>query len=238
MRVVIADDERFARQRIRSLLASEHSIEIVAECANGSEAASLLQQQPVDLVFLDIEMPGMNGFEVLPQLGSAELPLIVFITAYEQHALQAFRVKAFDYLLKPVDPVRFKETVQRARLQIARLKSEPPASKTYRERFAIRKTGRISFMLTDSVDWIEADHNHVRLHSGKETQLIRSTLNEVEAELDPQVFRRIHRSIIVNVKRIQEVQPWFRGDCMIVLTTGEKLNMSRTYRPRLEDFLG
>ena len=239
MKVLIADDERYARQRIEFLLRGEPDVEIAGECGTGEELLAMLESQPVDLVFLDIEMPGLDGFDVIPKLGGSELPLVVFVTAYDQHAVRAFEVKAFDYLLKPCDPARMKQTIQRARVHLGRVKmmglEQKPAC---RERFAVKNAGRIYFIPVSEVDWIESEHNHIRLHVGKERHLLRAKLSDVELELDRKTFRRIHRSMIVNVERIREVQPWFRGDYIVVLADGQKLNMSRTFRDRLADLLG
>jgi len=248
MRVLIADDEYFARQRIEFLLRSEPDVEILGQCTTAEEVVSALEAQPVDLVFLDIEMPGSDGFAVFPELAGSELPLVVFVTAYDEHAVRAFEVRAFDYLLKPCDPARMKQTIQRARVQLGRVKQAGAQEKLLalmdglrtrpvRARFAVKSGGRIFFVPSVEVDWIEAEHNHIRLHVGKESHSLRAKLSDVETELDPKIFRRIHRSVIVNVDRIREVQPWFRGDYIVVLSDGQKLSMSRTFRDRLADML-
>lgn len=251
MKVIIADDEPYARQRLKVLLGAEPDAEISGECANGTEVADLVEREAVDLIFLDIEMPKMDGFGVMSKLGGSELPLVIFVTAFEQHALRAFEVKAFDYLLKPFEPARLRQTVERARVHLRRLKQDreeasrplpvktpPLPTASARDRFAIRNSGRIHFLMATDVDWIEAEHNYVRLHTGSESHLLRDKLSVVEQELDHKQFRRIHRSVIVNIDRIRELRPWFRGDCIVVLQSGKELTMSRTFRESLSDLLG
>jgi len=249
IRVVIADDEHFARQRIDMLLRGERDVEVVAQCEDGAAALECLRGQPVDLLFLDVQMPGMNGFEILPQAASGELPLVVFVSAYDEYALQAFNVSAFDYILKPFEPSRLKQTVQKARVHLARLQQESSQQQilnmlqglqqrpTSRQRFAVKHDGRIFFIPVCDVHWIEAEHNYVRLHTAVDSYLLRERLTAIESELDRQTFRRIHRSTIVNVDRVRELQPWFRGDYIVVLQDGHELTMSRTYRDNLKDLL-
>lgn len=250
IRVLIADDEHFARQRIELLLRGEHDVEVVGECENGADAIECLRQRAVDLVFLDIQMPGTNIFELLPQLDQQELPLIVFITAYDDHAVRAFEVSAFDYILKPFEPARLKHTLQRARVHLARVQQElnhqrilallegmRQGTPAVRQRFAVKNDGRIFFVGVGDVAWIEAEHNYIRIHTEVDSYLLRERLTTVEAELDRQTFRRIHRSTIVNVNRVRELQPWFRGDYLVVLQNGRELTMSRTYRDNFKDLL-
>lgn len=250
MRVLIADDEPFARQRLMMLLQAEPDVDIVGECVNGADVADRLATDPADLVFLDVQMPGMDGFEALEKIGGADLPLVVFVTAYDQHALRAFEVRAFDYLLKPFDLARLKQTLQRARVQLQRVKQHAGHEKVLemlehlqgrpaaRDRFAIKNGGRIYFLSAGDVDWIEAEHNYVRIHASGEAHLLRERLSVLEQELDNKRFRRIHRSTIVNIDRIRELQPWFRGDYVVILQNGQQLTMSRTFRENLKDLIG
>jgi two-component system LytT family response regulator len=245
IRTLIVDDESIARDRLRRFLGSEPDIDIIGECGNGSEAASAINKLTPDLVFLDIQMPEMNGFEVLKAVESERIPAVVFVTAYDHFAIKAFEVHALDYLLKPFNRERFRRAVRYAREQIrqsrpghmddrllALLRSiqiEP----RYLDRLVIKSSGRVYFLKTDEVDWIEASGNYVTLHAGRESHLLRETMNHVEDRLDPSRFLRIHRSRLVNIDRIKELQPLFGGDYTVVLKDGTELTLSRTYRERL-----
>ena len=245
IRALIVDDEPLARERIRMLLESEPGIEIVAECRNGTEALRAVGELAPDLVFLDVQMPELTGFDVLYRLDPASMPVIIFVTAYDQYALQAFEVSALDYLLKPFDRERFTKALTRARAeldrrkagsvneQVLKLLSELQRSKKHLEKLIVRAGGRVFFLRADEIDWIEAAGNYVRLHAGKEEYLYRETMTKLESQLNPERFARIHRSTIVNVDRIKELQPWFRGDYMVVLRDSRKLVLSRGYRSRL-----
>jgi two-component system, LytTR family, response regulator len=245
IRVLIVDDEPLARERIRMLLEDQPELEIVSESANGTEALRDIQRLAPDLVFLDIQMPELTGFEVLDRLDPARMPVIVFVTAYDQYALKAFEVCALDYLLKPFDRERFTRALARARAdldlrkagqvndQVIKLLSGLQPGKKHLEKLIIRDAGRVFFLRADEIDWIEAAGNYVRLHAGKEEYLYRETMAKLEADLNPERFARIHRSAIVNTERIKELQPWFRGDYVIVLRDNQKLTLSRTYRSRL-----
>ncbi len=245
IRTLIVDDEPLARERIRMLLEDLPEFEMVAESANGTEALHAIERLAPDLVFLDVQMPELTGFEVLDRLDPARIPVIVFVTAYDQYALQAFEVCALDYLLKPFDRERFARALARARAeldrrkaglvndQVLKLLSELQQAKKHLEKLIIRDGGRVFFLRADEIDWIEAAGNYVRLHAGKEEYLYRETMTKLEAQLNPERFVRIHRSAIVNTERIKELQPWFRGDYVIVLRDNQKLTLSRTYRGRL-----
>ncbi|WP_031501008.1 LytR/AlgR family response regulator transcription factor [Bryobacter aggregatus] len=242
MRVLIADDERIARQRLLSLLEREDDVQIVGECSDGAAAAELLKSRPVDVAFLDIEMPGQSGLEALGFPERTTQPLIVFITAFEQYAVRAFEANAFDYLLKPFREERLRNTLTRLRGHLALLKRQ--ASPVTRdtavedvERIPIKSNGRIILLRTDEIDWVEAEHNYVRLHTRGITHLIRETMTALEVKLNSRRFRRIHRSTIVNVDRIREIQPWFRGDAIVILDNGQKLTASRNFRDRLSEWL-
>ncbi len=244
MRVLIADNERLARQRLLSLLEEEDDVQVVGECSDGAAAYEFLKSRPVDVAFLDIEMPGQNGLEALTASTGAPQPLIVFITAFEQYAVRAFEANAFDYLLKPYLDERLRNTLTRLRGHLALLgKKSVPVNLCNSadgdvERIPIKANGRIRLLKTDEIDWIEAEHNYVRLHTRGAAHLIRETMTALEAKLNSRRFRRIHRSTIVNVERIKEIQPWFRGDAIVVLDTGQKLTASRNFRGQLQEWLG
>ncbi len=246
---LIVDDERLSRKRIRRLLTVEPDIDIIGECANGEEAVAFLQERLPDLLFIDIQMPGLDGFAVLGSIASERIPLIVFVTAFDEHALRAFEVHAFDYLLKPFDRRRFQLTVQRGREQLRRLRNDNTQDRLFAlleslgqrrgasDRIAIKTAGHVVFVKTDEICWVEAADNYVCLHCGPETHILRETMNALEGRLDSAKFLRVHRSTIVNVDRIKELQPWFRGDYLLVLQDGTQLTLSRTYREKLQHTL-
>jgi two-component system, LytTR family, response regulator len=250
IRVLIADDEALARKFIRRMLKDDHDVEIVGECTNGKEAVAMIRKQNPDVVFLDVQMPEMDGFAVLESIGIERLPQIIFATAYEQYALRAFELHALDYLLKPFDQARFKNAIKHAkerfrserqsegRTQISALLESIKNKPQYLDRLMIKAGGRISFLRTDEISWIEADDKYVHLHTGKISPMVRQTLSAMETQLDPRKFRRIHRSAIVNVERIKELQPLFSGEHSILLQDGTKLTLSRKYKDKLFEFLG
>jgi two-component system LytT family response regulator len=249
IQALIVDDEPLARNRIRRLLSAEPDIEVAGECGNGSEAVAFLKGQQADLLFLDVQMPGLDGFGVLEALSPERVPAVVFVTAYDEHALRAFEVHALDYLLKPFDRRRFHETLRRVREHIGRLRNGEvnqrlfalletlSRRKTSPDRMAIRANGHVLFIRTSNIDWIEAADNYVCLHCGTETHVVRDTLSAVAGRLDTARFIRIHRSTVVNVDRIARLQPWFRGDYRVLLHDGTQLPLSRSYRDRLQDVL-
>ncbi len=256
IRTLIVDDEPLARDGLRMLLEPNPGFTVIGEAGTGAEAIELIQKEQPDLVFLDIQMPGMNGFDVLKALAGEPLPLIVFVTAYDSYAIRAFEVHAVDYVLKPVDPARFQTTLDRivSDLQLRRgsaltakmaalleaLRREEVKIDTggYLTRFVIKEGDRIYFVNTDDVDWIEAADYYVQLHTGKKTHLIRETLNRLETQLDPAKFLRIHRSTIVNSTRIKELKRHFQSEFIVILHDGTNLKMSRSYRDNLSGFLG
>lgn len=250
IRTVVADDEPLARERIVSLLQSEPDIDVVAECPDGAKTVTAIQQLTPDLVFLDVQMPGADGFEVVQAVRPDRMPIVVFVTAYDKYALRAFDVHALDYLLKPFDRDRFNKALQRARDQVEKqhtgdlgrrllaLVQELKPNPTRLDRLVVKSGGRVFFLRTDEIDWIEAAGNYVRLHLGNESHLFRETMNALETRLDPQRFFRIHRSRIVNIERIQELQPWFNGEYSVILRDGTKLTLSRGYREKLQERLG
>ncbi len=248
-KVLIVDDERLSRQRLRRLLAFETECEITGECADGGEAVRTLERERPDILFLDVQMPELDGFAVVRAIEQSR-PLIIFTSAYDEYALRAFEVHAFDYLLKPFDRKRFRESLQRAKTQLARERSggsddrlvalfEHLTNNNRRmpDRVAIRNNGRVVFVKVDDIDWIEASDNYVCIHCGKETHVLRETMSDLETRLDPARFLRVHRSAIVNLDCIKELQPWFRGDYRVILRDGTELTLTKTHREKLESRL-
>lgn len=248
---LIVDDEPLARKFLRRMLEKHSSVEIVAECGNGREAVTSILEVKPHLVFLDVQMPEMDGFETLETLGAEALPQIVFVTAYEQYAIRAFEIHALDYLLKPFDQPRFDKAMARVeekvadreqarteQQQIAALLENVARKSPYLERLVVKTGGRIIFLKTAEVNWIQADDKYAHLHTGGKSHLVRQTLGALEAQLDPQKFVRIHRSAIVNIERIKELQPMFAGDHTVVLENDTRLTLSRTYKNRLFEILG
>ena len=260
--VVIVDDESVARARLRRLLSDEPDMEVIAECENGRDAVNTILERSPDLVFLDIEMPELSGFEVLRALPEETIPAFVFVTAFNAYALEAFAVDALDYLLKPFDAERFQVTVRRARERlserggqrellsaireisetqreiraaVAQIPDGSAGSRNgYLERIAVKLDGRVFFVRVDEVDFMESAANYVKLHVGGEVHLIRERLGDLASRLDPSRFARIHRSTIVNLDKIKEIQPWFSGDALVILRGGQKLRLSRMFRSSLE----
>lgn len=252
IRVLLVDDEPLAREMLREMLAGDSQVEIVGESCNGREALAAIRTETPDLIFLDVQMPEVGGFEVLAALGKGEAPYVIFVTAYDQYAVRAFEVQALDYLLKPFDQERFDVSWQRAKAQLRRdqnggggmdqrilaLLEELKAGKSYLERLVIKAAGRIYFLDTSEIDWIEAEGNYVSVHSGKKSHLLRETISSLESQLDPKQFVRIHRSSIVRLDFIQELQPWFHGEYRVILQDGTQLTLSRNHRDKLQEALG
>jgi two-component system LytT family response regulator len=240
MRAAILDDEPLARERLRDFLKDETDVELVGEYRNGMSFLRELPTSRPDLVFIDVEMPALSGFDVLEQMRSTSAirPYVVFVTAFESYAVRAFDAEATDYLLKPFDAQRFTRMLNRVRKQIAKSavpeERNPPASDSTMTRVAIKNAGRIQFVRLDQVDWIEAAANYVRLHIGQGSHLFRGSMVTLEQRLDPARFVRIHRSTIVNVDRIAEMHPSFAREHIVVLQDGTRLRLSPTYRERLE----
>jgi two-component system LytT family response regulator len=245
VKTLIADDEQLARERMRQLLANRPEIDLVAECADGREAVSQIQQKSPDLIFLDIQMPELDGFAVLGAVNLEPMPVIVFVTAHDKFALRAFDVHAVDYLLKPFDRERFESALSRAleqvkhradpartQAQAAVLTEMQPAAKPA-DRLAVKSGGRITILKTADIDWVEAAHNYVEIHEGKQSHLLRETMGGIEQKLPPEKFVRISRSVIVNVDRIKELQPTFYGEYKVTLLNGKVLTLSRRYRSKL-----
>lgn len=254
LRVVIVDDEELARRGIRRRLERAGDVEIVAECASGREAVKTVRRAQPDLVFLDVQMPGMNGFEVIEAVGLGSFPRVVFVTAHDTFAVRAFEVHAVDYLLKPIDDERFDAALARAREAIAlhrdgdlgrRLSSllrqveaaGPERIAAYPERLVVRSAGRVIFVPVMEIDWVEAAGDYVRLHVGKKAWLLRETTAALEGKLDPGRFARIHRSAIVNIERIREMRSYDNGEYLVLLHDGTELKLSRGYRQALQQLV-
>ncbi|HEX8190613.1 MAG TPA: response regulator [Pyrinomonadaceae bacterium] len=245
IRTIIVDDVELARERIRILL-DDPEVEVVAECANGREAVRAIGSLKPDLVFLDVQMPGVGGFEVVEAVGVEEMPAVIFVTAYDEYALRAFEVNAVDYLLKPFDRERLNRAVARARLAVGRrapageieerlrrLLAEVGGGPKYLRRIPVKSARDTTLVSTERIDWVSAAGHYLELHAGGETHLIREQLSRLEAKLDPEQFVRIHRSVIVNLDRIKSLRPLFNGDHVAVLKGGRELNVSRTYHEKL-----
>jgi len=250
IRTLIVDDEPLARERLRTLLADEPGVEVVGECGDGCQAVVAIEELKPDLVFLDVEVPNLDGFRILESVGAERVPAIVFVTAYDHYALRAFDVRAADYILKPFGRERLQKAIAHAEERIARGKTqdlpgqiaalleEMRPQKSYLKRIMVKSGGRLYFLRTADVDWVEAAGNYVRLHVGSESHLLRETMNGIEGKLDPERFLRIHRSTIVNIERIKELQPWFHGDYVVILKDERQLTMSASYREKLDELRG
>ncbi len=249
IRTLIVDDEAPARARIRQLLKTENDFEIIGECANGRQAVAAIQKQRPDLVFLDVQMPRLGGLDVCAAIAGETMPLVIFVTAYDHYALQAFEVHAMDYLLKPFDRERFQKALRHAREQMRRGGAglsnqrlaefldnwEPDAKRP--ERLAFKANGRVLLVRFEEIDWIEADGNYVQLRAGGVSHQMRETISGLETQLPPDRFMRISRSVVVNLDRIKELQPMFYGDYAVILQNGTRLTLSRNFRHRLEKLL-
>jgi two-component system LytT family response regulator len=251
MRTLVVDDEPLARERLRSLLQSEPDVEFLGECANGREAVEAIKNLKPDLLFLDVQMPVLDGLGVVEEIGAEQMPAVVFVTAYDRYALRAFEIHALDYLLKPFDRERFQQALRRARERVQQTRSADVSERLVAlledggrggpkpaERLVIKTGGRVFFVKTEDVDWIEAAGNYARVHVGTEAHLLRETMNALEERLDAEKFLRIHRSTIVNIERIQELQPWFHGDYVVILHDGTQLTLSRGYRQKIQELFG
>ncbi len=256
IKTLIVDDEPLARRTIRDLLATDPEIEIIGECGNGLETVRFIRRQLPDLLFLDIQMPGMNGFEALSKIEHERIPAIVFVTAFDNYALKAFELHALDYLLKPFTDKRFEEALRQAKTQVelreinrlsqsllallgeqAGREIAPLKRKSFLTRFMIRSGGRVSFIKAADVDWISADDYYIKLHVAGKSHLLRISMNELEEKLDPQRFLRIHRSTIINFDRVKELHQHPNGEYVVVLKDGTELKLSRSRRERLEELL-
>jgi two-component system LytT family response regulator len=249
VRVLIVDDEPLARDGVRLHLELEPDFEVVGEAGNGEEAVALIHELSPDVVFLDVQMSGIDGFGVVETVGAERMPVTVFVTAYDQFALKAFEAHALDYLLKPFDAERFRKAIERVRAQLrtlhadgveaqlAALLAELRGKREYLERIVVRSGGRILILRVEDIDWLEAASNYVRIHAGGRQYLLRETMSNLEARLDPAHFVRIHRSTMVRLERIRELEPLFQGDYVLILEDGTRLTSSRGYRDRLQAML-
>lgn len=264
IRALVVDDESLAREALIVMLNDDPEMEVIGECRNGKEAVTAIRQQSPDIVFLDIQMPEMDGFQVVEEVGAKRMPVTVFVTAYDKYALRAFEAHALDYLLKPFDHDRFNSALQRAKtfvrqqklgeiseslfavLQDLKLKTgespsaadkrkpERAAEKEPLDRVVIKSSGGIYFLKIEEIDWVEGAGDYLSLHSGSQTHLIRETMGNFQAKLNPQKFLRIHRSTIVNIERIKDLRPLLKGEYVVTLTSGERLKSSRGYRHELQ----
>jgi two-component system LytT family response regulator len=247
IRALIVDDEPDARERVRRLLGLHPDIEIAGEAADGEEALHIVGEQDIDLVFLDVQMPLLDGFSVAELLPASRMPVLVFCTAFDEYALRAFDVHAVDYLLKPFDRARFDRALEKARAAVAASEHAQPEvaamlasarGTPYRKRIAVRGRGRTLILRVEAIDWIEAQGSYVRIHTGKQSYLIRESMRELEASLNPARFLRVHRSAIVQLDRIDEVKTDAHGELRIVLTGGTIVPVGRAFRASLEAALG
>jgi len=249
IRTIIVDDVELARERIKILL-DDPEVEVVAECANGREAVKAIGGLRPDLVFLDVQMPKVGGFEVVEAVGVEAMPAVIFVTAYDEYALRAFEVNAVDYLLKPFDQERLSKAVARAKRAVGRqmpageieeklrrLLREVRGEPQHLKRIPVKSARDTTLIPTERIDWVSAAGHYLELHVGGETHLIREQLSRLEARLDPEQFVRVHRSVIVNLDRIKSLRPLFNGDHLIILKNGQELNLSRTYHDKLMKLL-
>ena len=245
IRTLVVDDEELARDRMQSLLAEQPDVEIVGVCTDGPSAVETIDKTQPDLVFLDVQMPGMDGFEVIDNIDKNHAPAVVFVTAHDAHALRAFEIHALDFLLKPFDQTRFEKALDRARGLLNRdraggldprlvsLLEELHEERKYSERLIVKSGGRVFFVRTEEIDWVEASGNYVKIHTKNDAHLLRESMKNMEARLDPKTFVRIHRSAIVNIDRIKELEPWFHGEYIVIMRDGTRLTASRVFSDRL-----
>ena len=249
IRTLVVDDEPAARRGLRKLLDQEPGISVIGEARNGQEAVAMILELRPDLVFLDIQMPELNGFEVIEAVSDTFVPAIVFVTAYNEWAVRAFEVQALDYILKPYEDRRLRSVVERARLRLSeapesdlleRIQSvlrQQPGGAGYLKRLIVRESGTVQFVSLDNVDWIEAVDYYVRVHAGKTTQLVRYTMSDLERQLDPMRFMRVHRSAIVNIAQVREIRVAHQNQHEVVLHSGARIPLSRSKKTPLEEVL-
>jgi len=253
IRTLIIDDVQLARERLKRCLADHPDVEIVGECDNGDKAVKAIRALSPDLIFLDVQMPALDGFGVLEALKTERMPAVIFVTAYNEYAIQAFEVNALDYLLKPVDGERLSKAVQRAKALLAQpgqgqgddldsrfraMLEDIKSGSKFLKRLTIKLTGRTILLPTDEIDWIETYGNYLKVHAGRESHLIRGTMQSLGTKLDPEKFVRVHRSVIVNIEKVKEIYPRSNGDQDLVLQNGQQLMLSRNYRDRFFAVLG
>jgi two-component system LytT family response regulator len=253
LRVIIADDERLARKKLHILLESEPEVQVVAECEDGRQTISAIHAHLPDLLLLDIQMPDLDGFQVLNEVPRGEMPVVIFTSAYDQYAIRAFEAHALDYLLKPFDQERLHHSIERACSEVrksgdreithrimdllSRVRSETRSGPEPEGRLVIRAKGRVIFLNLDEIDWVEAAANYVRLNVGKEAYFFRETISRIAERLNPNLFIRIHRSTIVNVRKIKELIPVNSGEYIVILKTGKELSCSRGHRAGLQSVI-
>jgi two-component system LytT family response regulator len=246
-KVLIIDDEALARRRLQLMLSKTPALEVIGECANGEEAVAAILNSSPDLIFLDVQMPEMDGFEVLEAISRESMPAVIFVTAYDRYALKAFEVHAVDYLLKPFSRDRLEQALSRAvaalenrvtkdlNRSILALLDKLKEDNPYAKRLLVKVHGRVHLLPVSDIEWIEADNYYARIHLGQDSFLIRESLNHLQKRLDPRQFLRIHRSSIINVRYIKELQSWFHGEYLAILKNGTKLHISRNFQ---KDVLG
>jgi two-component system LytT family response regulator len=248
IRALIVDDEPLAREWVRSAVSEDPELEVLGECGDGFEAAEAIRRLKPDLVFLDVQMPGLDGFGVLEALTPEEIPAVVFVTAFDQYAVRAFEAQAVDYLMKPFSKERVEEAVRRVRElvkgksledfreSISRIVEKIRRDRSFPEWVLLKSEGKNVFVKVKDIDWIESSRNNVRIHVGQTIYLLHETTSAIASRLDPKKFLRIHRSAIVNIERIKELHPWFNGDYAVILRDGTQLTLSSSYRDRLKEF--
>ena len=248
IRVLIVDDEPLARAHLKSLLRERVDVDVIGECGDGRSAIDQIRRLTPELVLLDIQMPELDGLEVIREVGPATMPAVVFVTAYDEHALAAFEVHAFDYILKPVSRQRFTQAIDRV---VGLIRADAPVTdrplealieamrseRSALDRIAVKADGRVLFIRVSEIDWIEADDDLVRIHTGKSVHAHRSTLTHLEERLPASRFLRVHRSTLVNVDRIREIQPWFQGDWVLILSDGTRLHSGKSYRSKVREYI-
>jgi len=249
IRTIIADQDSSTRKQLRSLLSAEPGLEVVAECADGIQTVAAVQTYKPDLLLLDIHLPRTDGFEVLHSIPGYSRPSVIFMSALDQYATRAFEARALDYLLKPFEPQRVSAAIERARAELLNVRdrhlthrlldllADAKAESKTQKRLAVRTGGRVVLLVMDEIDWVEASGNYVKLQSGTESYLVREAISRIAERLDPAQFVRIHRSIIVNIKKIKELQPCNRGEYMVILKDGKELSCSRGYRDKLQQLI-
>jgi len=248
MRTLIVDDEPLARERISDLLQGEKDIHIVAECNNGKEALRIISGQEIDLVFLDIQMPELDGIRLLEKLPEGNVPLIVFTTAFDSFAVKAFELNAVDYLLKPFTKKRFQESLSRAQQKMGSDDKDLYLSQMlttirsvvdkqqYADKVVVKSEGKVRFIPTREIQWVESDANYLKIHTTNESPQIRDTMTNFSKKLDPAIFLRLHRTVIVNTEHIKELKPWFNDEYVAILRNGTQLPIGRTYRKTVNEF--
>lgn len=248
-RCIVVDDEPLARRRLRAMLAAHADFEVLGEYEDAAGAVAAIRALRPDVVFLDVQMPGMNGFEVVAALEPEQMPLVVFVTAYDEFALRAFEVCAIDYLVKPVAAARLRTTLERVRTQLrgrdrgdleSRLRAltELARPAEHVDRFLVKRGQKFVFVRVEDVFWIEAADNYVKVHTAAGVEMLRSTLGSLESRLDPRRFVRVHRGAIINIDRLQGMEAWGQGEYLLILANGTRINSSRTYRTSIRQALG